>query len=52
MSQGSLQGISRPMRWMFDGVMVEFKDFVELMFPEDCPQKTMFVLKYSKGENE
>jgi len=50
MSQGSLQGISQPMRWMFDGVMVEFRDFVDLVFPEDTAEKTAFILKYSKGD--
>jgi len=52
MAQGSLQGMAQPMRWMFDGVLVEFKDFVDLVFPEDSPEKTFFVLKYSKGETE
>jgi hypothetical protein len=58
MSAGSYQGISQPMRWnptlrwMVDGVMLEFKDFVDIVFPEDTPDKTMFVLKYSKGEEK
>ena len=52
MSQGSYQGISQPMRWMIDGVMLEFKDFVDIVFPDDTAEKTMFVLKYSKGEDK
>ena len=39
-------------KWMFDGVLVEFKDFVDLVFPEDTPEKTLFVLKYSQGESK
>ena len=50
MSAGAGQGISQPMRWMFDGVLVEFKDFVDLVFPEDTAEKTAFVLKYSTGD--
>ena len=52
MSAGSMQGTSQTMRWMFDGVLVEFKDFVDLVFPEDTAEKTIFVLKYSKGEEK
>ena len=39
-------------KWMFDGVLVEFRDFVDLVFPEDTPEKTLFVLKYSQGESK
>ena len=52
MSAGAMQGINQQMRWMFDGVLVEFKDFVDLVFPEDTAEKTAFVLKYSKGEEK
>lgn len=52
MSAGAMQGISQPMRWMFDGVLVEFKDFVDLVFPEDTPEKTVFILRYSNNNNE
>lgn len=38
----------RPMEWMFNGRMVSFKEFVELVFPEDTAEKTAFILKYAK----
>lgn len=34
-------------KWMIDGCAVEFKDFVDIIFPEDTPEKTAFLLKYS-----
>lgn len=52
MSAGSYPGIKEPMRWMFDGVLVEFRDFVNLVFPEDTPEKTVFILRYSNNNNE
>lgn len=35
-------------RWIFNGQPMDFDEFVEAVFPEDCPQKTFFVLKYKK----
>lgn len=34
-------------KWMFDGKMMSFKEFVDAVFPEDTPEKTMFILKHS-----
>lgn len=50
MSAGAMQGISQPMRWMFDGILLSTIDFANKIWAEDCPDKTHFVLKYSKGD--
>ena len=42
----------RPKRWMFNGVAMTFEEFVSTMFPEDTPEKTMFILKYKGNEND
>lgn len=38
----------RPPKWMFNGKTMEFTEFVNTMFPEDTPEKTAFILKYSE----
>lgn len=49
MSQGQLNAQSwTPPRWMFNGKMMTFQEFVDAVFPEDTPEKTAFVLKYSE----
>jgi hypothetical protein len=40
----------RPPQWMFNGKTMEFKEFVDTMFPEDTAEKTAFVLKWSNNE--
>ena len=35
-------------KWMVDGKSMTFQEFVEAVFPEDTPEKTFFLLKYSK----
>jgi len=47
MSIHARQGRELP-QWIFDGQPMSFEDFVEAVFPEDCPQKTFFLLKFSK----
>jgi len=37
-----------PPRWMIDGNSMTFQQFVETVFPEDTPERTFFLLKYSK----
>lgn len=37
-----------PARWMVDGKSMTFQEFVETVFPEDTPERTFFLLKYSK----
>lgn len=40
---------ARPVHnWMIDGVGYDFCDFVNEIFPEDSPEKTAFLLKWSK----
>lgn len=35
-------------RYMIDGRMMDFEEFVNTVFPNDCPEKTFFLLKHSK----
>ena len=37
-----------PAKWRVDGKDVSFEEFVQLVFPEDTPERTFFLLKYSK----
>jgi hypothetical protein len=37
-----------PPKWMVDGKQMEFDEFVQTVFPEDTPERTFFLLKYSK----
>jgi hypothetical protein len=37
-----------PARWRVDGKDVSFEEFVQLVFPEDTPERTFFLLKFSK----
>lgn len=50
MAAGHSQQWRPPPKWMFDGKFMEFDEFVEKMFPEDTPAKTMFVLQYTKED--
>jgi hypothetical protein len=38
---------SKTPRWMFKGKFMNFNEFVDAVFPEDTPEKTMFILKHS-----
>jgi hypothetical protein len=43
------QTIQRPdLKWMVDGCAVDFDDFVSIIFPEDSPERTAFLLKYAR----
>ncbi len=45
------QAVHRPnpqLNWMIDGCAVEFADFVNIIFPEDSPERTAFLLKYTR----
>jgi len=37
-----------PARWMVDGRSMSFEEFVQTVFPEDTPERTFFLLKYTK----
>ena len=37
-----------PAKWRVDGRDMTFQEFVETVFPEDTPERTLFLLKYSK----
>lgn len=40
-------------RYMIDGKYMDFQEFVDTIYPSDCPEKTMLILKFSKGpEND
>ena len=33
--------------WYLNGNMYSFKEYVDLIFPEDSPRRTLFVLKWN-----
>ena len=35
-------------RWMYDGVSMGTEEFANCVWPDDCAEKTMFLLKHSK----
>lgn len=35
-------------KWVIDGRHMTMKQFADTLWPEDCPDRTMFYLKYSK----
>ena len=48
MSQAYTGSNWQPPKWMFNGVMLGVLDFANEIWPEDCADKTAFVLKYSE----
>lgn len=46
----TLQGIyqQRKPDWVFNGVTYSARDFADAVWPDDCAEKTAFVLKYVK----
>lgn len=34
--------------WRIDGKDMTMREFADTLWPEDCPERTMFYLKYSK----
>jgi hypothetical protein len=43
----------QPKEWMIAGRAMDLNEFANEMFGEDTPEKTFFILKYSKGnEND
>lgn len=43
----SLQGYKLK-DYMIDGIWMEFDEFVQAIYPEDTPERTMFLLKHQK----
>ena len=49
MSQGGYQGTQwQAPKWMFNGTMCSIIDFANQIWPEDCADKTHFILKWSE----
>lgn len=48
MAHAHAQQQYQPLTWMIDGKSMAFKEFVDTIFPEDTPEKTHFILKYTK----
>lgn len=38
----------KPARYMIDGRFLDFDEFVDELYPEDCAEKTMLILKLKK----
>ena len=41
----------KPKPFKINGKEMELKEFVETLFPVDCPERTYLLLKLTKGEN-
>ena len=37
-------------RWKMDGVRMSFENFVNYIWPEDCPDKVAFIKRHMKYE--
>jgi delta 1-pyrroline-5-carboxylate dehydrogenase len=50
MSQGNYVGQTpwQAPKWMFNGNILSSIDMANAIWPDDCPDKTAFVLKYSE----
>lgn len=48
MAHAHAQQAYQPIKWMFNGKSMAFKEFVDIMFPEDTAEKTAFILKYAE----
>jgi hypothetical protein len=38
-------------RYMIDGNYMTLQEFVDFIWPEDCPERTFFILKHTKETN-
>jgi len=38
--------------WMIAGRVLSFDEFVDELFPEDCPERTYIILKFKGTEND
>ena len=54
-AQQSAYNISRDawidQRYMIDGNYMTLQEFVDFIWPEDCPERTFFILKHTKETN-
>ena len=46
--QYAQQQVAKERRWMCDGQLMTLQEFMDFIWPEDCPEKTWFALKYTK----
>lgn len=47
------QGIYQPWepkKYRIDGQDMDFEEFVNTIYPDDCPEKTMLILKFKKED--
>ena len=40
--------VMEPKRWMIDGKAMDFDEFINELYPEDCAEKTLLILKLKK----
>lgn len=45
---GRTVGVAK--RYMIDGVLMDFDEFVDALYPDDCAEKTHIILKFKKDE--
>lgn len=56
MHQHTIAGLGRSLyenkRYMIDGVPMDFDEFINALFPEDCAERTYLILKLKGKEND
>jgi hypothetical protein len=45
-------GAYEPVNWMIDGKAMKFEEFVNTIYPEDCAEKTMLILRLKREESK
>ena len=50
--QASLGKQNKPKRFMIQGKLMDLTEFLDTLYPEDCPERTYILLKFTEGEND
>lgn len=47
---GGFGGVYDPVKWMIDGKSMTFEDFINTIYPEECAEKTMLILRLKRED--
>ena len=47
-NQANMAAQYEPIKWMIDGKPMTFNEFIDELYPEDCAEKTLLILKLKK----
>jgi hypothetical protein len=48
--QGGFGQMYQPTRWMINGEAMTFENFINTIYPQDCAEKTMLILRLKKED--